>query len=329
MTIVNALPLFNTSTRPIADFQPGGSVGAVDAPAGGERSGAGIVGDNDDSITISNEARERFERSEESESNVVAASEDGIEQNEQPQTNTDETPAEEETAEEQEPRERDTEEEPGELTESEQEQVDKLEARDAEVRAHEQAHLTAAGSLAKGPPKYDYQRGPDGKQYAVGGSVEIDVGPVPNDPQATVLKADKIKRAALAPAEPSGKDRQVASQADAMKAEAQREIQQEALEGPEEGPGTGQNAAPASGVGQGDGPGAADGANQSPTSGNQTGAGNGTGGNGLGINAVGGNGLGINSGGSGSGFGINAGSGVYGISRNNAGISTSTLNLSA
>lgn len=113
---------------------------------------------------------------------------------------------------------------PGELTEEEQEMVEELKARDVEVRQHEQAHLTAAGDLAIGGAKYDYQRGPDGKRYAVGGSVNIDVSEVPNDPEATKTKADRIKRAALAPAEPSGKDRQVAAQADRMKARAQQEI---------------------------------------------------------------------------------------------------------
>ena len=115
---------------------------------------------------------------------------------------------------------------PGELTESEQDLVDRLEARDAEVRRHEQAHLVAAGSLANGPPKYDYQRGPDGRNYAVGGSVSIDVSEEA-DPEATIAKAEQIKRAALAPAEPSGKDRQIAARADAMKLEAQQELAQE------------------------------------------------------------------------------------------------------
>ena len=120
-------------------------------------------------------------------------------------------------------------EEPGELTESEQDLVDRLKARDLEVRRHEQAHLTAAGDLANGPPKYDFQTGPDGKRYAIGGSVSIDVSPE-SEPEETIQKADRIKRAALAPAEPSGKDRQVASKADAMKVQAQQELSQEKLE---------------------------------------------------------------------------------------------------
>ena len=43
-------------------------------------------------------------------------------------------------------------------------------------RAHEMAHLAAAGGLATGP-YYEYQQGPDSKQYAVGGHVNIDTSP--------------------------------------------------------------------------------------------------------------------------------------------------------
>ncbi|MBO1318178.1 putative metalloprotease CJM1_0395 family protein [Acanthopleuribacter pedis] len=123
---------------------------------------------------------------------------------------------------------------PGELTESERDLVRRLQARDREVRTHEQAHLSAAGDLAIGGPTYDYQRGPDGKRYAVGGEVQIDTSSVPNDPEATLQRAQRIKRAALAPAEPSSQDRRVASQADRMANQARRDIAEEQLN-PEEG----------------------------------------------------------------------------------------------
>lgn len=117
-----------------------------------------------------------------------------------------------------------------ELTESEREQVEQLKDRDLEVRTHEQAHLSAAGSLANGGPKYEYQTGPDGKRYAVGGHVNIDNSPVSGDPQATIQKMTRVKAAALAPAEPSSQDRKVASDADRKKAQAQQELTQEQLE---------------------------------------------------------------------------------------------------
>ena len=110
------------------------------------------------------------------------------------------------------------------LTEAEQEQVDELKSRDREVKNHEQAHIAAGGSYVKGGASYEYQTGPDGRQYAVGGSVNIDTSPVPDDPEATIAKAQVVIKAALAPAEPSGQDQKVASQARQMMSDARQEL---------------------------------------------------------------------------------------------------------
>ena len=110
------------------------------------------------------------------------------------------------------------------LTEEEQKQIDELKARDREVKTHEQAHIAAGGSYGKGGATYDYQTGPDGKQYAVGGSVNIDTSPVDGDPEATIAKAQVVIKAALAPAEPSGQDQKVASAARQMMNEARKEL---------------------------------------------------------------------------------------------------------
>ncbi|RMH09679.1 MAG: catalase [Nitrospirae bacterium] len=102
-----------------------------------------------------------------------------------------------------------------------------LKARDREVRAHEAAHLAAAGSVATGGAQFTFQRGPDGQLYAVGGEVHIDTSPVPGDPEATIRKARTIRAAALAPANPSAQDRAVAAQASRMEAQARQELAQE------------------------------------------------------------------------------------------------------
>jgi len=107
----------------------------------------------------------------------------------------------------------------GELTEEEKEVVAKLQARDREVRAHESAHAAAGGQYA-GTPTFSYQQGPDGRRYAVGGEVSIDLSPG-STPEETARKADQIRAAALAPADPSGQDRAVAAAAAQMKAQAQ------------------------------------------------------------------------------------------------------------
>jgi hypothetical protein len=92
------------------------------------------------------------------------------------------------------------------------------------VRLHEQAHLLAAGPYAKGAPSYTYQTGPDGQRYAVGGEVPIDLSAVPGNPQATLQKALMIRRAALAPTDPSEADQAIAAQATTLAAQAQQEL---------------------------------------------------------------------------------------------------------
>lgn len=109
------------------------------------------------------------------------------------------------------------------LSDAEQKQVNELKVRDREVRAHEQAHKAVGGQYT-GSISYDYQSGPDGKQYAVGGEVPIDASEIPGDPAATIEKMRVVKAAALAPAEPSGQDRKVAAMADAKSAQARAEL---------------------------------------------------------------------------------------------------------
>lgn len=108
---------------------------------------------------------------------------------------------------------------PGALSPEEQAVVDQLSARDREVRNHEEAHARVGGQYA-GSPSYTFQQGPDGKSYAIGGEVPIDISPVPDDPAATIVKMEIVKAAALAPAEPSGQDRRVAATADAQRQQA-------------------------------------------------------------------------------------------------------------
>ena len=105
-----------------------------------------------------------------------------------------------------------------------------MKVRDAEVRAHEATHLAAARPHANGAPTFEFEIGPDGRQYATGNEVSIDSSPVPGDPEATVRKAQAIKIAALATRKPSGQDRQVAAQAAQLEAQARQQFQAEKTE---------------------------------------------------------------------------------------------------
>lgn len=109
------------------------------------------------------------------------------------------------------------------LTEEEQQVVEELKQTDQEVRRHEQAHLAASGGYARGGATYEYQQGPDGRRYAVGGEVSIDTSKE-SSPEATIRKMRTVRSAALAPADPSGQDRAVAAQATAMEQEARAEL---------------------------------------------------------------------------------------------------------
>jgi hypothetical protein len=111
----------------------------------------------------------------------------------------------------------------GAITGDEHAELSRLRDRDAEVRTHERAHLSAAGGLARGGANYDFQTGPDGEKYAVGGHVSIDTIPGAT-PQETIARARRMKQAALAPADPSGADRAVAARAMRMEAQARREM---------------------------------------------------------------------------------------------------------
>lgn len=114
-----------------------------------------------------------------------------------------------------------------ELSPEEERLLQRLKQRDLEVRSHERQHLAAAGGYVKNGPVYEYTIGPDGKRYAVGGHVSLDMSPIPNNPEATIRKAQIIKKAALAPADPSAADRAVAASAANMELKARKQLQAE------------------------------------------------------------------------------------------------------
>ena len=111
----------------------------------------------------------------------------------------------------------------------ERQQIQALVARDREVRHHERAHAAVGGQYT-GSPRYVFERGPDGINYAVAGEVSISTGAIPGDPQATIQKAQIIRRAALAPLEPSAQDRSVAAQSVQLEAAARVEIQNQQVQ---------------------------------------------------------------------------------------------------
>lgn len=103
---------------------------------------------------------------------------------------------------------------------AETKEIRQLKQRDREVRSHELAHA-AVGGAATGAPSYTFQTGPDGKKYAVGGEVSVDLSTIEGKPRATIAKMQKVHAAALAPAHPSIQDTRVAATATKLILQAQ------------------------------------------------------------------------------------------------------------
>ncbi|AXE30784.1 hypothetical protein DK842_13335 [Chromobacterium phragmitis] len=112
------------------------------------------------------------------------------------------------------------------LNDAQKQEVEDLRTRDIDVRRHEAAHQAAGGALA-GAASFTYQQGPDGKQYAIGGEVPIQISQG-GTPQETIRNAQTVRAAALAPSDPSGQDRAVAAEAAQMEQQARmQELQQQ------------------------------------------------------------------------------------------------------
>lgn len=103
-------------------------------------------------------------------------------------------------------------------------EVAKLQRTDLDIRTHEQAHMSAGGAFA-GVASYIYIKGPDGKDYISGGEVPIQA-PEGKTPEETVKNMEIVKRAALAPADPSGQDLAVAAAAMQIESRARAAIRQ-------------------------------------------------------------------------------------------------------
>jgi hypothetical protein len=116
-----------------------------------------------------------------------------------------------------------------ELSNNEKHKISSLVARDAHVRAHEAAHIAAGGSAIKGGAAFTYQEGPDGKLYAIGGEVSIDLSSGSSH-QETISKMQQVRSAALAPSDPSPADLKVAATANLQEMKARIALEQEELQ---------------------------------------------------------------------------------------------------
>lgn len=102
-------------------------------------------------------------------------------------------------------------------------------AEEKNVIAHECAHMCGGGSLC-GCASYTYEMKEDGNYYIVEGEVPITLLES-SDPNQTMSDMETVIRSALAPSDPSGQDRSVAAQAQAMLENAKSRKSESALDG--------------------------------------------------------------------------------------------------
>jgi hypothetical protein len=111
----------------------------------------------------------------------------------------------------------------------------KLRGADTKVKSHEKRHLAVLGGLAASGINYSYITGPNGQRFAVGGSIAVDMEPVPGNPRATIDKARRIRMAAIAVGDSSSADLRVAAKAYRMEQEAREDLREQRMEEGEQG----------------------------------------------------------------------------------------------
>ncbi len=113
------------------------------------------------------------------------------------------------------------------LSREEQKEVKELERIDRQVRSRELAHRAVAGNYARGSVYFDYVTGPDGKKYAEEGHINIDSRPIPNNPEATIRKAQAIRSVELSTTNASPQNRTVSAEISKIEREARTELKTE------------------------------------------------------------------------------------------------------
>lgn len=85
--------------------------------------------------------------------------------------------------------------------------LNKFKNKDNEIRTHEQTHASLGTTTA--PINYNFQVGPDGKLYAMGGSVRFDTS-IPSNPENAKVKLEELRDASSSVSSLSGADASIA-----------------------------------------------------------------------------------------------------------------------
>jgi len=106
-------------------------------------------------------------------------------------------------------------------------EVQRLQRLDRSARTAVRAYQNAARHYVKIPPQHRYERGPDNERYVVESDVKFNTAEVPGDADATLRKAQMIKRAVSSGGGGGG----AAAQASMLEQQAKRDIAQDKRDG--------------------------------------------------------------------------------------------------
>jgi hypothetical protein len=120
------------------------------------------------------------------------------------------------------------------LDEEERRQLDRLKLTDRLVRQREETQGRLTFELWDGGPEYRYETGPDGKKYAVDGTVRV--SELNDSPEEKLRRARLVRMSALIDIPPSPEGQKDAAKAIAEEGEAIRELRKRTKDPDEGGP---------------------------------------------------------------------------------------------
>ncbi|MCP4269219.1 MAG: hypothetical protein GY777_27230 [Candidatus Brocadiaceae bacterium] len=94
----------------------------------------------------------------------------------------------------------------------EQKEIEKIRKNSRNVKRRELVYRAVVGNHVRGAASFQYETGPDGMKYAIAGHTAIDTRPIINNPEASIRKAQAIKRTKI--------DQSVAVEVEKMEREA-------------------------------------------------------------------------------------------------------------
>ena len=105
-------------------------------------------------------------------------------------------------------------------------ETSKLKDQESSIVSHVQAHLSSGGSLVSSP-SYLYTTSKDGRRFISSGDVSFKAFGMAGDPSLQLYLAKAIQKVALAPRDPTPRDRSISILAQALESFAQKSLKEQ------------------------------------------------------------------------------------------------------